>query len=292
MTKALILAGVLLVSAAAYAQKATSAPSPSDLNLEWGGRTGAQQPLDALAMAKKAGQFKSLVAQGHFRIEGGGQNAMPEEMRKTDFSVAIQMPAARLAIVGKLPEFRATDGVEAVGFRPIGPAGPNGIRRKLGGDNLYAALGQGAILYDALGEYQNLMSAVTFKACPAPADVADAPAGVKWFELVPTGERPHYVVKDTKTVWLALDAQNGLPRMIVGIRKAPAAPASGPAPAVAAPPAGEPTRMIVTFDQIQTDVPIKPEDLLLPAEAAGGIWQDQATKQTTSAPASFLPAKP
>jgi hypothetical protein len=290
MTTALIMAGVLLVSCAARAQTTASAPAPSELNLEWNNRSGAQQSLDALALAGKAGQFKTLVAQGHFRIEGGRQNAMPEELRKTEFAIAIQMPAARLTMLGTLPEFRATVGVEAGGFRPTGPAGPSGIRRKLAADNLYAALGQAAILYDALREYQNLMSSVTFKAGPGPTDVADAPTGLKWFELVQAAERPHFVLKDTKTVWLGLDAQSGLPRMIVGIRKPPATPATGAAAAPAS--AGEPIRMIVTFDQIQTDVPIKPENLLLPAEAAGAIWQDQTSKQATSAPASFLPAKP
>lgn len=292
MSKAwMILVVAVLASAAAYAQTTASAPSPSELNLEWSGRSAIQQPLDAVALAKKAGQFKTVVAQGHFRMEGGQSDSLPQELRKMEFSVTIQMPAAKLSIGGKLPEFRCTDGVEIVGFRPMGPGGPNGMRRKLATENLYASLGPGAILYDALGEYQNVMSSVTFKNSDEPSGLTDVPAGLKWFELTPLADRPHFMLRDTRNVRVGLDADTGLPRAVVGIRNPPAAPTTGAAPARTTPPAGEPIRMVVTFDEIKTDVPINPDDLLLPADAAKVIWQDAATKQPTSAPAKFLPAK-
>ena len=218
-----------------------------------------------LSLAEKAKKAGGIYCKGVIAESGEDAANLPDDMRSLQFEMWLALPAAKAVI--KAGETRLTDGKQVYTFRPLPE--PEGRRRKLVGP--YPALGPMALMYDALHGYSDLASAVAFKPADAPSGTPAAYKDMKWFRLMPALPQGHYVLKDAKDVFLALDPMTGLPRVLIG----------------------QVAMHDKTITETVTYESIRPLDgngvpMSLPPEAGGAKWMDSDAKAQIPAPRELI----
>ncbi|HET6428716.1 MAG TPA: hypothetical protein VM389_06025 [Phycisphaerae bacterium] len=151
-------------------------------------------------------------------------------------------------------------------------------RRALSESNVYQAAGVGGPVLDAAKGYPSLARSARFTPIEEPADCAKDFAGLKWFRLDPLTKPPHHLLVGTSKVIVGISPADGLMRVMVADLANKEQP---------------PDISSVFFEKVEPRQ-IKPDEMMLPSEAANTQWVDtDNNKEPIPAPTDLIaPKKP
>ena len=248
-------------------QPAATTPGPS---------IEVSQPPEFTELAAKASKLKGAYVKGTAIVTGGEEGELPPELRRIEFEIWAQPPAAKLTFPPPFSEVRVTDGKFVYTLREEAGGKGVGRRRLLTTANYYHALELAAVICDAANGYKNLAAAVRFAPIDFQSEHAKKLGTLKWFELIPVVRPTHHLLTGTRTVKVGIGTDDGMMRILVGEREHEE----------------KKSTVTVVFDTLRKDQ-IAAAALKLPAAAAKAEWEDADTRKLISVPKNIIePPKP
>ena len=261
-------AGMALAGAPA-ADKAPPATATARKKLSY----KVQQAPAFVALAEKARGLRGVHATGHALMEDPSEAGAP---RKVTFQTWTTPTAARCVHVQKgETTFVVYDGRFAYKFtRRAKGAGAGGRRSRVTERNYYDTLTIASIYCDAARGYTNLGDAARFEPIGAVEDLAKDHPKLQWFQVVPKTEPRHALMDDLDVLTLGISPDDGL------VRAMRAEASTGDKKT-------DRMRVTLVFDTVRHG-PLKPNDLKLPAEAAGVTWEDDDADKEIPTPKAVI----
>ena len=280
MVVMLVAVGVVLVAPAGSQTTRPGAPAESPTTRPAAAIPGPSiqisQPPEFTKLAAKAGKLKGAYIKGAAIITGGEEGQLPPELRRIDFEIWAQPPAAKLTFPPPFSEVRVTDGKFVYTLREEAGGKGKGRRRLLTSANYYHALELAAVICDAANGYKNLTTTVRFAPIDFQSQYAKKLGTLKWYELTPVVRPTHHLLTGTRTVKVGIGTDDGLMRILVGEREHKE----------------KKSTVTVVFDTVRKDQ-IAASALKLPPAAAKAEWEDADTRRLISVPKNIIePLKP
>jgi len=204
-------------------------------------------------------------------VTGGEDGDLPLELRRIDFEIWAQPPAAKLKFPPPFSEVRVTDGKFVYTLREEAGGKGMGRRRLLAPANYYHALEMAAVICDAANGYKNLTAAVKFTPIEFQSEHAKKLGPLKWFELTPVVRPTHHLLSGTRTVKVGIGPDDGLMRILVGEQDR----------------GDKKSTVTVVFETVTKDR-IAAAALKLPPAAAKAEWEDADTRKLISVPKKLI----
>lgn len=266
---------VVLVAAVLAGDRAdsqTTAPAAPTATTAASPAPKIRQPEAFLELSAKAKKLKAVFVKGAAIAESDKDKDTPAELRRVEFEIWAQPPAAKLHVSTPVPETRLSDGSFVYAFRQ---EPPQGRQRRLTPANYYHALEVAAVICDAAKGYENLASRVKFVPISHRSKYDGKLPALTWFQLVAASDPPHHLLKDTEDVKVGFDPKDGLARVLVGRIERD----------------NKETTLAVVFETVRHG-PIKAGVFTLPADAAKAKWIDVDRREPIATPQKIIEPAP